>query len=247
MHPVLFNLGPLPVPSYALFLLLAFAAAAAVRRRELPRLGHQRWPGYRWVPLGALLGAVVGSKLGMLLFEPPAAFADQVRRALSLDFAGKTVVGGLIGGYLGVELTKKLVGITRSTGDGFAVALPLAQGIGRIGCFFAGCCYGAPWDGPWAVSMAGAHRHPTQLYEAAADLGLAALLWSLRERPWPEGHLFKRALVGYALIRFALEPLRGDPVQVWGPLTAVQWVCLASALALGGWMLWREWFTPRAR
>jgi phosphatidylglycerol:prolipoprotein diacylglycerol transferase len=238
MFPVLFTLGGLAVPSYAAFMLLAFVVVGAVRRGELARLGHERLPGYALVNVGALVGAAVGAKLGMILFEPPQTVADLLRLMLALDFTGKTVVGGIAGGYLGVELAKKAVGITRRTGDGFAVALPLGQAIGRVGCFLNGCCYGSEWQGPWAVTMAGASRHPAQLYEAALDVLLALALWSMRLTPRPEGNLFRRYLVGYALIRFVLEPIRGDNGHVWMSLTLVQWACAATMLGFGAW-IWR--------
>lgn len=235
---MLFTVFGVPVGAYAFFVGLAFVCAFAIRRVEKRRLGFADDPRQRWVGLGALLGAVVGAKLGMLLFEPLAAFGALVQRMASLDFSGKTVVGALIGGYLGVELAKKIVGVTRSTGDTFAVALPVAQGVGRLGCFFHGCCYGAAWDGPWSVWMTGAERHPAQLYEAVLDLLLAAWLWSIRKKPRPEGHLFRRYLVGYAAIRFVTEALRGDPVNHLGPLTSVQVVCLV-VIAGFSFLIWR--------
>lgn len=243
MFPILFTVAGLAVPSYAALMLLAFVVVGAVRRVELQRLGHERLPGYALVNVGALVGAAVGAKLGMILFEPPQDVAALLRLMLALDFTGKTVVGGLAGGYLGVELAKKAVGITRRTGDGFAVALPLGQAIGRVGCFLNGCCYGAEWHGPWAVSMAGAERHPAQLYEALLDVLLALALWSVRLSPRPEGNLFRRYLVGYALIRFGLEPLRGDNGHAWMGLTLVQWACAATMLGFGAWI----WRTERPR
>jgi prolipoprotein diacylglyceryltransferase len=233
VRPVLFELGGVPVPSYAVFVTLGLLCAAWVRRREVARLGYHREAGHAAVGLGALLGGLVGSKLGMLLFVGPADLRELGLAALTGDFTGKTVVGGLAGGYLGVELTKRLVGIRHSTGDGFAVSMPLAQGIGRIGCFFHGCCIGLPWDGPLAVTIAGVPRHPAQLYESAADLALAGTLWAVRRRPRTEGHLFKAALVGYAAIRFVLEPLRGDQGWKIGPLTAVQVVCALTIVGFG--------------
>jgi prolipoprotein diacylglyceryl transferase len=238
VRPVLFTLFGVPIGGYAFFVGLGFIAAFAIRRAEKARLGFDADPRHRWVGLGALLGAVVGAKLGMLLFEPLSAFPTLLARMASLDFSGKTVVGALAGGYLGVELTKKIVGIRRSTGDGFAVALPVAQGIGRFGCFFHGCCYGAEWDGPWSVMMANAQRHPAQLYEAALDLTLAAYLWSIRKRPRPAGHLFRRYLVGYAAIRFVVEFFRGDPVNHLGPLSSVQWLCLVAIVGFT-YLIWR--------
>jgi prolipoprotein diacylglyceryltransferase len=71
------------------------------------------------------------------------------------------------------------------------------------------------------------------LYEAALDLALAAWLFAIREATRVPGRLFKTYALGYAMLRFALEPLRGDGAVRWGPLSSVQWVCLAC----GVWML----------
>jgi phosphatidylglycerol---prolipoprotein diacylglyceryl transferase len=224
MLPVLFHLGDLPINSYAFFVALAFVVAWRFRRIEVARLGHRSWPGYPWVLVGALLGAIVGAKLGMLMFEPTL----RIDRMLSLDFTGKTVVGGLIGGYIGVELAKKKVGITESTGDAFAVAVPMAQAVGRIGCLLNGCCYGTASSLPWALPLVDVNRHPTAVYESVLLVGLAAWLWSIRHQPRPAGHLFRRYLVGYATIRFVLEFFRGDPTIHLGPVSIVQIVCLLT-------------------
>ncbi len=237
MWPVLIEVGPVPVPSYAVCVLLGMWLAGRIRRVEVARIGQDELPGARWVSVGALVGAVIGSKLGMVLFEPLDSFLDHMQRALLFDFSGRTVVGGIIGGYIGVEIAKRFVGITRSTGDGWAVALPAAQGIGRIGCWLHGCCYGAITGAPWAVEMHGALRHPVQLLEACADLTLATVLWLLRTRPFPEGNLFRRYLIGYAIIRFGCEFLRGDPSRTLGPFTAVQVVCLVAMVVFSGLIL----------
>lgn len=227
------HLGPLPVPTYALAVVAGFLVAGWIRSRELARLGYDRDPRHAWVGLGGLFGAVVGAKLGLLLFLPWSGWAAMVDGLWSLDFTGKTVVGAIGGGYLGVEAIKRVVGIRHSTGDGFALALPVGQAIGRLGCFFHGCCWGAPTDAPWAVWLHGAARHPTPLYEAALDLALAAAIATWRGRDWPAGHLFRRYLVGYAAIRFALDPLRGDAQLAAGPLTALQWACLVTIVGFG--------------
>jgi phosphatidylglycerol---prolipoprotein diacylglyceryl transferase len=239
LHPVLWSSGPIVLRSYTVFLVIAFVVALAMRRHEATRLGHGALVGYRWIPAGALLGAVVGAKLGMVLCDPAAA-GEAWTRIASLDFTGKTVTGGLVGGYLGVEVTKRIVGITRRTGDAFAVAVPLAQAIGRLGCLFHGCCYGTAWSGPWAVSMGGLSRHPAQIYEALLDLALAVWIWTRRHRPMPEGNLFRRYLVGYAAIRFVLEPLRGDAGWKLGPLTGVQVLCLVVIGVFGNGLVRSE-------
>ena len=175
-------------PSYAIFVALAFVLAALVRRIEVRRLGYDRDPRHASVDLGGMVGAVIGAKAGLVLFARPSeAWAADL---LSLDFTGKTVIGGIAGGYLGVEAIKAWRGIRWSTGDGFAVALPVGQAVGRLGCLFHGCCYGTPFEGPWAAHVAGALRHPTPAYELILDLVLAALLWRVRRRTSPAGGCF---------------------------------------------------------
>lgn len=229
MHPVI-HIGIIAVPSYGLFVALGFAIAFWTKRRESRRLGFTQEPGYRWVGFGALAGAVVGSKLGMLLYVSPTEWLELLADLARFELGGKTMIGALAGGYLGVELTKKQVGITHSTGDAFAVAIPLGQAFGRIGCFLGGCCYGASSGLPWSVVTHDAARHPVQLYEALLDITLALALFAMREEPRPSGHLFRYCLIGYACIRLVLDPLRGDQRQTWFAMSAVQIFC---AVAVG--------------
>jgi phosphatidylglycerol:prolipoprotein diacylglycerol transferase len=214
--------------AYTFFLALAFLTGACLRRVETRRIGQQHLPGHRWVGVGALAGAAVGAKLGMLLFAPLSTVRDLMVRMADLDFSGKTVVGALVGGYLGVELAKRMVGIRVSTGDAFAVALPTGQALGRLGCFFNGCCIGTPAGAPWATMHEGVWRHPVQLYEMVLDASLALGLWKIRHRPYPQGHLFRRYLVGYASIRFCLDFVRADAQRVFLGLSPTQWLCLAA-------------------
>lgn len=232
MHPILVQRGDFVVYSHSVVLLVAFIVAGLVRRAESRRLAYVARPGYAWVSVGALLGAIVGAKLGMLLYVEPSAWRTVLDDLVRLETSGKTVIGALVGGYAGVEVAKKIAGVTGSTGDAFAIAVPLSLGIGRVACLLAGCCYGAPSDVPWHVHLAGADRHPVQLYEAALDFALAGLVYLARDQPRPAGDLFKLSLIGYASIRVLLDPFRGD-ARVWlGPLSAVQLICLAAIAVL---------------
>jgi prolipoprotein diacylglyceryltransferase len=212
---------------------LGASVALGIRRYESRRLGYTGHPGYRFVGAGCLVGAVLGAKLGMLLYLRLDDMPGLLTAARSLRFDGKTIVGALAGGYLLGELTKKLAGVKFSTGDALAVALPVGQAIGRIGCFFGGCCYGTPTSVPWGVYGHGAVRHPVVLYESVLDLVLAAVLFAVRKKRRPPGHLFRYYLVGYATIRFCLESLRGEPQRALGPLSFTQLFCLGAAVVLG--------------
>lgn len=107
--------------------------------------------------------------------------------------------------------------------DIFAPAVAMGQSIHRLGCFSAGCCYGAVCDFPWAIvanhpqSLApqGVPLHPTQLYESvglALLAGLLIVLWSRRKTP---GKIFFAYTAGYGLLRIVVETMRGDPDRGW--------------------------------
>ncbi len=186
--------------------LLAFVGMA--RRRSLATAGIMAVMG------AGLLGGMAGANLAQWAFG---------------GVAGKTVLGGIAGGYLCVILYKRYLGIRRSTGDLFAVAVSAGEAVGRWGCFYGSCCYGKACDQPWAVRQHGELRHPTQLYLSAANaLILAVLLGYDRTRP-PENALFYLQGVLYCAARFGIEFFRDGPPPVYG-LTLAQWACAAGFL-----------------
>jgi phosphatidylglycerol:prolipoprotein diacylglycerol transferase len=232
MYPTLFEIGDVSIQSYAVFVGLGFIVAFLIRRAEVKRLGYQKEPGHKWVGLGALFGAVLGTKVGMILFEKPDHLHHLFVQMLSLDFSGKTIVGALIVSFISVEITKRIVGIEKPTGDAFALSFLLGTAVGRVGCFLNGCCYGKITESAIGVTMQGAKRHPVQLYESALLLVFGLVVFSIRKQPRERGRLWRMVLLGYAILRFSLEFVRGDPVRHIGPLTAVQVACLACAALL---------------
>ena len=188
------------------------------------------------IAVGAYCGAMIGAKLPFVLSDwqgllsGAAWFSD-----------GKTILCGLVGGYLGVETAKWSLGIQTKTGDSFAVPVAAAVGIGRLGCFSAGCCYGTPTAVPWAVVFPGVDqlpRHPTQLYESAFHFGCAIVLAYCYRRGLFRGQLIKFYILSYALYRFASEFIRPEARQ-WRGLTGYQ---LASVVlvAFFAWLWWRD-------
>lgn len=147
---------------------------------------------------------------------------------LATGAAGKTVLGGLAGGYLAVVLYKRKIGLRRPLGDLFAVALCAGEAVGRWGCYFGGCCYGRLSTLPWAVWQHGALRHPTQIYLSLASLSIFILLLRVDRIGLPENGLFYLQGFLYCLARFAIEFWRASPVSAGG-LTTAQWACLAGA------------------
>ena len=114
----------------------------------------------------------------------------------------------------------------------FALALPAGEAVGRIGCFFNGCCYGTVCDLPWAVEQHGALRHTAQLYTALISLGIFLLLLKYRAKLPREGDLFKLYLLLFGSSRFLLEFLRQNDT-FWFGLTPMQWFCLELMVVAG--------------
>lgn len=224
--------GPAFNPGYATFVGLGLILGYLAKSVEERRLQLLTPINRRWVTAGALLGAMVGAKLGLLLYLPFDAWRESIRELLLSEWGGRTILGALFGGFVGVELAKKWVGVSVATGDPYAIALPLGQGLGRIGCFIGGCCYGRPLDEASPLRRLELVTHPAQLYEAALDFGVAASLFAMRKQPRAPGLLFRYYLLSYAAIRFVMDFFRGDEKQVLGPLSYAQWFCLACAVAL---------------
>ncbi len=191
---------------------------------------------HRWLLLAATaLGALAGSRVLGLLEQAPRIGWHWA--ALFAPTGGKTIVGGLLGGWLAVELAKLALHVRTRTGDLYAVPLALGIAIGRIGCFLAGLAddtYGTATTLPWGVDFGdGISRHPTQLYELCFLLLLAAgLLWYGR-RAHPQGQLFRIFMGSYLASRLLIDFLKPQP-HVYG-LDVIQWAALAgiAAVAVG--------------
>lgn len=194
------------------------------------------------VAAGCIFGAAIGNKLVFWIEMPHLLPLYWNRPAAWLG--GQSMVGGLLGGLIGVEIAKKSAGLTRSTGDAFVFPILLGLMIGRVGCFLAGLAdgtYGLPTDLPWGVDFGdGLPRHPTQLYEIAFAGALWLTLRRLQPRFAPQpGLLFKAMLVAYLLWRLAIDALKPVPFIYPLGLSGIQWVCLLALLAYGP-LAWRQ-------
>ena len=236
MHfPVYLRVGSLRLHPHWVFEVLAYGVASSLylspRRRWGDAISEDaRW----WVVAAAAAGAAVGSKVLFWFEDPRLTFGHW--HELSYLMGGKTIVGGLIGGLLAVEWTKRRLHVTRNTGDLFALPLVAGIAIGRIGCFLTGLddhTYGVRTTLPWGVDFGDGRRHPTQLYEIAFMLVLAAFLWRLAKRPRREGDLFKGFMAGYFSWRLVVDFLKPD-VRVFLGLSSTQWCCVAMLAYYAG-------------
>lgn len=222
---------------HPVFETLAYAAGYAVFRLQRARRGDILAEPKRWTVIAAAaVGALVGSRLlGLAEQWPTVLAAARSGHLFALLFAsgGKTIVGGLLGGWLAVELAKRVAGIRSRTGDLFVLPLCTGIAVGRVGCFLAGLAddtYGKPTTLPWAVNFGdGIGRHPTQLYEIV----FLVLLGLILSRPWrlAEGARFRIFLAAYLAWRIAIDFLKPQPLVAG--MNVIQWACVAGLGALG--------------
>lgn len=247
--PLQLHVGRLELSAHVLLETLAYTVAFLIYRYLRNTTGDPISDAVRWTVItAAAAGGALGSRLLYWGEDPYSTLAHWHDPRYLLN--GKTIVGGLIGGLIAVELAKRLVGEKRSTGDLFGVPIALGIAIGRVGCFLQGLpdhTYGIETSMPWGVDFGdGIRRHPTQLYECLFTLTLAACLWRMMRRPHRSGDVFRAFMVSYMTWRLAIDFLKPG-VRIFG-LSGIQWSCVFMLLYYFGdirrWAL--LWFPARA-
>jgi phosphatidylglycerol:prolipoprotein diacylglycerol transferase len=252
MHPILFHLGTITIYTYGALVAAGVLTGLWYARRQAPRVGLN---GNRVWNIGIYMvfGALLGSKLWLLASDWSfySANPGEIFSVATLQSAG-TFYGGLAGAMLTLAVYAHFERLRVLTLlDVFAASAPLAHGIGRLGCFAAGCCYGKPTSLPWGVTftsdaaarLAGtplhAALHPAQLYEAAAEFLNFLLLRWLGARQRFTGQILGTYFILYGIERGVIEFFRGDPGRTLmfdGTVSLMQVVSIA--LLGGGALLW---------
>jgi phosphatidylglycerol:prolipoprotein diacylglycerol transferase len=236
MHPILFEIGAFPVYTYGILLAAAYLLGlqfALVRARARGLDGNRVMDLGIWI----ILSALVGAKLLLLIVEGDKFSLDPVE-LLNLVRSGGVFYGGLIAAVAVAlwYLWQHRMPVWIVT-DVFAPGIALGHVVGRLGCLFAGCCFGRPTSVPWAITFhnefaaqnvgtpLGVPLHPTQLYEAGAELLILGLLLAFerRGRVFP-GRTFWSYMLLYGVSRFVIEFYRGDPRGAVGALSTSQFV-----------------------
>jgi len=223
MYPRLLEVGPLTIYTYGVLLAAAYLVGL---RFAMVRAKSRGLDQTRVLDLGIyiIISALIGAKL-LLLVTDFRTYTSNPRELLSLARSGGVFYGGLI-----LAVTVALIYIRRiglplwTTCDVFAPGIALGHVIGRLGCLFAGCCYGKPTGMPWGITFTdpfaaanvgtplGVRLHPTQLYEAGAEAIILVILLATesRGRRFP-GRTFWLYMLLYAISRYVIEIYRGDP------------------------------------
>lgn len=224
MHPILFDFGPISLHTYGLAMALAFAAAilVAMRRAKDCGLGSQFALD---LSVLILIFSLVGAR-ATYVFTHLGEYREHPLDAISpVQHTGKIGIEGLIllGGVIAALITiwvyarrkgKPYLAVT----DLLSPSAALGIAIGRLGCFFNGCCFGFPTHLPWGVRFpAGSPAacvfpeqcvHPTQLYENVYTLLIFAFLMLYDRRPRPTGRITGLFLLLYGVARFLNEQFR---------------------------------------
>ena len=193
-----------------------------------------------------LAGAVVGGKALYLVTAAPilwrarAALLAQPQLLWPVLVSGTVFYGGLFGFLLAAQgYCRRYRLDTRAFWDLYAPAIPLFHAFGRVGCFLNGCCHGIVSERfgvafPHAAgSASGVPYLPVQLFEAAGNAVLFLALAHFSARCAGQGRALRAYLAAYAVMRFALEFLRGDAVRgVWWGLSTSQWISLGVLAVL---------------
>lgn len=238
MHPILFRWGPITIYSYGVLLALGVLLIVHRASRRAEALGTVPARITDFIIWG-VLGGLAGARAVYVAQNWPS-YAAAPLEIFRLDHGGLVFYGGLVSGLVTVVvLIRRWRWPLAATLSFFVPYVVLAQAIGRLGCFFNGCCYGKPTTWPWGIRFPGdaAARHPTQLYEAAALILLyGALRRAASARPSVILGIYG---VGYGTWRFLVEFLRGDNPAVAGPLTFSQVVSI-PCVVLGLWLIGRR-------
>ena len=239
MYPVLFRIGPFAVHTYGVFVAMAFLSAIALALREARREGED---ANKILDLCfyVLVAAILGSRVLYVLVNW-STFRHDLLEIVRIWHGGLVFYGGFIGAVItalwyirrkGLPLLKTL--------DIMAPSIAFGQFVGRIGCFFAGCCYGKTCDLPWAVTFThpeslapkGVPLHPTQLYSSLNSLFIFLVLVGLRRIKGFNGQIFWSYVLLYGVTRSILEHFRGDErgMFVEGMLSTSQLIGLTVAV-----------------
>ena len=248
--PIAIHIGSGGIHWYGLMYLLGFILFIILGRRRLRTLNRPGWNNRMLDDLlfYAVLGVIVGGRLGEVFFYEPAYYFAHPARIFYLWEGGMSFHGGLVGVLLAITLFARKFKLNwLELTDFVAPLVPLGLGAGRIGNFINGELWGRPTDLPWGMVFPRAGdnipRHPSQLYEFALEgVALFIILWLFSKKPRPTGAVSGLFLIGYGVFRSLAEFTRNPDEGIFG-MTALgismgQWLSLPMVLAGIALMVW---------
>ncbi len=258
MHPILFEIpridlgnwtiGPIPIRLYGLMIGLGFLLGIFLAARRAKKEGLN--PDLI-LDMGVylLLAAVLGSRI-LYIVTTWHEFAQNPLDMFAIWKGGLVFYGGVLGAVpVGIWYVRKHKLPVWRTADIMAPSIALGHAFGRLGCFFAGCCYGASCTGPFCITFSdprslaplGVPLFPTQLMESGGEFLIFIVLLVLRRYKKFDGQLFGLYLVFYAVLRFTIEFFRGDAVRglyFGGLVSTSQIIAIIMVLVAGAMLAW---------
>lgn len=221
MHPVLLHLGSLEIHLYGVCVAAGFLSGIVLAQW---RARQEDIDPASINDLGVWLiaAAMVGAKLFHIVFFWDDFIVGWRANPVGALRAGFVFYGGFVGATIATIVYARMRALPLwKLADILVLSVALGHSLGRLGCFFEGCCYGRACDLPWAVRFPSWHEsggipvHPTQFYEAAGTLLLFAglNLWYRRKRF--DGQICAGYVLGYGALRFVVECFRGDHQNRW--------------------------------
>jgi phosphatidylglycerol:prolipoprotein diacylglycerol transferase len=237
----LLELGPITVYTYGVLLAAAYLLGLKLAMVRAHARGLDQ---ARVLDLGIyiIISALLGAKL-LLLVTDWRTFTSSPGELLTLARSGGVFYGGLIVAVAVSLWYIRRVGLPLwTTCDVFAPGIALGHVVGRLGCLFAGCCYGKPTDLPWGITFTDPFAaanvgtplnrplHPTQLYEAGAEALILIILLATESRGRRfAGRTFWLYMLLYAISRFIIEFYRGDDRGAVGMFSTSQFISIVLA------------------
>ena len=239
MHPILFNVGSFEFRSFTAAFLVATISGLIWARQRATSAGYNAEKVMDWA-VWMVIGGALGARIVFIVQDLPY-FLSHKDQLFSLKWEGLTSFGGpLFAIPIGLYGAKKLGLSGRQFLDIFAGPMLLAHAIGRIGCFFNGCCYGGACSAstPLALHVDGGYHYPAQLGDSAMNLVALGILVALERRGLKPGMSAGFFLFFHGLARFIYEFWRAGAsstfVQVGGkslPLTEAHFVAIFIMVA----------------
>lgn len=250
MYPEIFHLSFLH--TYGVLVATAFLAGLWMTTR-LGKKAGLNVEAVTNLGIYCALAAILGAKVMMFLVDIPY-YTEHLGEIFSFSTlqAGGVFYGGLLGALaVAAWYLRKMQLPAWRTADVFAPGIALGHGIGRLGCFSAGCCWGVEAHRAWAVTFTnpvsnqlvgvplGVPLHPTQLYESFAEFLIFGFLYWRFRKPHPTGTIISLYLMLYSTARFIVEFFRfHEQGNLWGgPLDTSQWISLALFLCGASYLL----------
>lgn len=239
LDPVAFTIGPLSARWYGLAYVAGFICAIAImyvvgKRWKM----HFNFDSLTIVLLAAMIGVIVGGRLGYVLFYNFDMYAANPLLILNFSRGGMSFHGGFVGAIIAAVIASRIIKMPfLSLVDLAMIGVPIGLFFGRCANFVNGELWGAPTDLPWGVVFGGSAgsepRHPSQLYEAFFEgIVLFVILFALsrKQPPFPRGTYTGVFMLGYGICRFMVEFIREPDVQLgylWGG-----WLTMGQVLSL---------------